>query len=119
MADNLADNRDQTTVIVQIEDIAALDNVADIAAVDGVDCLFIGRVDLAVAMQKSIFDSEVMDAVKSICDEARTASTAVGMFAPNTEELPAWLEAGASLFLLSSDQSLLLTGANTLAQSMP
>ena len=119
MADNLADNRDQTTVIVQIEDIAALDNVADIAAVDGVDCLFIGRIDLAVAMQKTIFDSEVLDAVKSICDEARNASTAVGMFAPNTEELPAWLEAGASLFLLSSDQSLLLTGANTLAQSMP
>jgi len=119
MADNLADNRDQTTVIVQIEDIAALDNVADIAAVDGVDCLFIGRVDLAVAMQKTIFDSEVIDAVKMICDVAKSNSTAVGMFIPNTGELPEWLEAGASLFLFSSDQSLLLAGANTLAQSMP
>ena len=119
MADNLADNRDQTTVIVQIEDIAALDNVAEIAAVDGVDCLFIGRVDLAVAMQKTIFDSEVIDAVKTVCDVAKSSSTAVGMFIPNTEELPAWLEAGASLFLLSSDQSMLLAGANALAQSMP
>ena len=119
MADHLADSGEQTTVILQIEDIAALDNVAEIAAVDGVDCLFIGRVDLAVAMQKSVFDTEVMEAVKAICDTARSSSTTIGMFTPSVEELPAWQQAGASLFLLGSDQSMLLAGANSLAQSIP
>ncbi|MDH5619950.1 MAG: aldolase/citrate lyase family protein [Gammaproteobacteria bacterium] len=119
MADNLAANRDQTTVIVQIEDIAALDNVAEIAAVDGVDCLFIGRIDLAVAMQKSASDPAVLDAVRRICDDCEAAGTAIGMFTPDVAELPDWQKAGASLFLLSSDQSLLLAGANALAKSIP
>ncbi len=51
MADHIADSRARTTVIVQIEDIAALEQVAQIAAVKGVDALFVGRVDLAVAMK--------------------------------------------------------------------
>ena len=103
---------------MQIEDIAALTNVAEIAAVDGVDCLFIGRADLAVAMQKGVSDVAVMDAVRKICGDAREAPPAVGMFTPNIDELPDWLEAGASLFLLSSDQSMMLAAANQLATSI-
>ena len=118
MAEHLAASRETTTVIVQIEDIPALDRVADIAAVDGVDAVFIGRADLAVAMGKSPLDQAVIDAVESICMTCRTAGTAVGMFTPDLGELPRWRELGASLFLLSSDQSFLLAGANALAQSI-
>ena len=119
IADQIADNRDQTTVVVQIEDIAALPNVAEIADVDGVDCLFVGRTDLAVAMQKGISDDEVMEAVRQVCSDAREADPAVGMFTPNLDELPDWIGRGARLFLLSSDQSMILAGANALAQSIP
>jgi 2-keto-3-deoxy-L-rhamnonate aldolase RhmA len=119
MADHIADSSAQTTVIVQIEDIDALLNVADIAALDGIDALFIGRVDLAVAMGKPVSDAAVVDAVRQICASARDAKPAVGMFTPDMSELPDWIDAGASLFLLSSDQSFVLAGANALAQSMP
>lgn len=119
MTDHLADSREKTTVIVQIEDIAALPNVSEIAAVDGVDGLFIGRVDLAVAMQKAVSDDAVLAAVRTICADAKSAEPAVGLFTPNLDELPDWVEAGASLFLLSSDQSMLLAGANALARSIP
>ncbi len=119
MPEHLADSRDQTTVVVQIEDIAALSTVADIAAVDGVDCLFVGRVDLAVAMNKGVSDEEVLDAVRAVCADAKDADPAIGMFTPKLDELPDWIDAGASLFLLSSDQSLLLAGANNLADSLP
>lgn len=115
MAEHLADSREQTTVIVQIEDIAALDNVKEIANVDGVDCLFIGRADLAVAMQKNVSDDDVIAAVKGICRDAQEVGAAVGMYTPSTDEIPSWREAGASLFLLSSDQSMMLAGANALA----
>ena len=103
MADHIADSRDHTTVIVQI---------------DGVDCLFIGRADLSVAMQKSMFDEEIIDIVTAICASGQKASTAVGMFTPDTAEIPAWRAAGASLFLLSSDQSMLLAGAKALTQTI-
>lgn len=119
MQQHIADSRRHTAVVLQIEDLDALDNVKEIAAVDGVDCLFIGRADLAVAMRQEISDPEVIAAVSKICVDARGAKPAVGMFTPNVSELPGWIEAGASLFLLSSDQSMLIAGANALSASMP
>jgi 2-keto-3-deoxy-L-rhamnonate aldolase RhmA len=116
MPDHIADSAAQTTVIVQIEDLAALENVSEIAAVDGVDAIFVGRIDLAVAMSKSPMDGEVIDTVKSICEDAREVNTAIGMFTPDYSEIPGWKEAGVSLFLLSSDQSMVLAGANALAR---
>ena len=118
MADHIADSRERTTVVVQIEDIAALEHVAQIAAVDGVDALFVGRFDLAVAMQKSASDTEVIATVRDICAAGRSVGTAVGMFTSNLDEIPDWKDAGASLFLLNSDQSMILAGANELAQSI-
>ena len=116
MTEHLTDSREQTTVIVQIEDIAALPNVKEIANVSGVNCLFIGRADLAVAMQKDIYDDELMSVVRQVCTDAQEVGTAVGMYTPNTDEIPSWREAGASLFLLGSDQSMILAGANSLAR---
>ncbi len=118
MADHIAHSRERTTVVVQIEDIAALEHVAQIAAVEGVDALFVGRFDLAVAMQKSASDKEVIATVRDICAAGQSAGTAVGMFTSNLDEIPDWQEAGASLFLLSSDQSMMLSGANALAQAI-
>jgi len=118
MDDHIADSRERTTVIVQIEDIAALEHVAQIAAVEGVDALFVGRFDLAVAMQRSASDKEVIATVRDICAAGKSVGTAVGMFTSKPEEIPDWREAGASLFLLSSDQSMILAGANTLAQAI-
>lgn len=115
MRDHMADSREQTTIVVQIEDLAALDRVADIAAVEGVDALFVGRADLAVAMGKPVSDPAVVDAVRTICGDATGAGTAVGMFTPDLDELAGWRDAGASLFLLGSDQSFVLAGANALA----
>lgn len=117
MADHMTDSERQTVVIVQIEDLAALDKVAEIAAIDGVDCLFVGRIDLAVAMQRSPSDPAVIAAVRQICADTRRAGTAVGMYTPDMNEIPDWVDAGASLFLLSSDQSMILSGANELADT--
>ena len=118
MTDHISDSKTNTTVIVQIEDIAALEHVAQIAAVDGVDALFVGRADLAVAMQKGPMDQDVIATVRDICAAGRGEGTAVGMFTPDLQELPRWQDAGASLFLLSSDQSMMLDAANSLAQAI-
>lgn len=117
MADHLTDSHRQTTVIVQIEDLAALPNVQDIAAVDGIDAIFIGRIDLAVAMGKSPDDGAVVETVRTICAEASAAGTSVGMFTADLKEIPMWREAGSSLFLLGSDHGFMLAGANELART--
>ena len=118
MTDHLADSAAQTAVIVQIEDLDALDRVADIAGIDGVDCLFVGRVDLAVAMGEAVSGEAVVETVKKICGACTEAGKAIGMFTPDLAEIPMWRELGASLFLLSSDQSMLLEGASQLSDSI-
>ena len=118
MQEHLADSARHTSVVVQIEDLAALPNAADIAAVDGVDAVFVGRADLAVAMDRAIDDPAVIDAVSAVCKAGRQSGTTVGMFTPNPDEIPGWIEAGASLFLLGSDQSFLLAGADALAKTV-
>lgn len=117
LAKHLRASAANTVIIAQIEDVEALDCIDQIAAVAGIDCLFIGRIDLTVALgASSPNDPEVVDAVERICASAARAGRPVGMFVSDLAEIPKWREHGASLFLLSSDHSFLLQGANDLAK---
>jgi 2-keto-3-deoxy-L-rhamnonate aldolase RhmA len=115
MSEHLAASRAGTSVIAQVEDLEALDQIDAIAAVEGIDCLFIGRIDLTVAMgADSPKDKKVLDAVETICAAGKAANKRVGMFVGDLEEIPHWIETGASLFILKSDHSFLLEGAKRL-----
>ena len=119
IADQLRESAEQTTIIAQIEDLEALDVIDAIAAVKRVDCLFIGRIDLTVALGKTDpNDPDVVDAVASICAAGKKAGTAVGMFVADVAEAKQWQDHGASLFLLQSDQAFLLAGAAKLAAAL-
>ncbi|MEL7298594.1 MAG: aldolase/citrate lyase family protein [Pseudomonadota bacterium] len=117
MADHRSDSDQHTAVVLQIEDLAALDHVQAIAE-SGADAVFIGRADLAVAMDQPVSAPEVIDAVRAVCDTASRAGVTVGMFTPALNEIPAWREAGAELFLLASDHAFLIGGANRLVESV-
>ncbi len=119
IADQLRESAEQTTIIAQVEDVEALDVIDAIAAVDRVDCLYIGRIDLTVALGKTDpNDPVVVDAVASICVAGHKANTAVGMFVTDVAEAKQWQDHGASLFLLQSDQAFLLAGAAKLAAAL-
>ncbi|GMG87938.1 HpcH/HpaI aldolase family protein [Biformimicrobium ophioploci] len=116
MPAHLADSAAQTVVIAQIEDVEALDQIDEIAAVDGIDCLFVGRIDLTVALgAASPKDPVVVEAVERICAAGKKAGRCVGMFVGDLDEIPHWREQGASLFLLSSDHTFMQQGAASLA----
>lgn len=115
MAAHLTDSAASSVLIAQIEDLEALDAIDEIAAVEGLDCLFIGRIDLTVALgAASPADPVVVEAVERICKSAADHGRRVGMFVGDLDEIPRWQEQGASLFLLSSDHSFLLQGAKNL-----
>jgi 2-keto-3-deoxy-L-rhamnonate aldolase RhmA len=118
MPDHLANSAAQTTVVAQIEDVEALDEIDAIAAVDGIDCLFIGMIDLTVALAAdSPKAPEVIAAAEKICAAATAANRRLGIFVPSAEDIPFWQERGVSLFLLSSDHSFLRQGAANLVAS--
>lgn len=112
---HMSASADRTVVVAQIEDLEALDCIAEIAAVDGIDALFIGRIDLTVALGcTSPDDPKVIAAVDRILNEAVRAGRPVGMFTPKSEDVPHWREKGASFFLLGSDHGFVRTGAKQL-----
>jgi len=118
MPEHLTNSAAKTVVILQIEDPEAVDAIDEIAAVDGVDALFVGRMDLSVAMGKSPDDPEVVESVARICALARRHGRVVGMFLNRVDDVPYWRERGASLFLLGSDHAFLLSGAAELCKAV-
>jgi staphyloferrin B biosynthesis citrate synthase len=109
---HIADADAQMVFVAQIEDPVALDEVDAIAAVEGVDSLFIGRGDLTAAFgDESKEPPEVLRAVERIAQAARKAKKAVSVYVGNATEA-AWLNTlGANVFLLSSDQGFLRQAA--------
>lgn len=112
MAEHVKDSNASVIVIGQIEDVEALDHIDDILAVDGVDCFFIGRSDLTISMGLTDRDDpKVISAIENICKRANKKNRVIGTFTANLDEIPKWRELGVSLFLLGSDQGLMVSGA--------
>jgi 2-keto-3-deoxy-L-rhamnonate aldolase RhmA len=112
MAQHLAGSAAETVAVAQIEDPEAIDAIDAIAAVEGIDALFVGRVDLTVAMgAASGDDPRVVAAVERVCEAGRRHRRPVGMFLSRIDDVPHWADKGASLFLLGSDHGFLFAGA--------
>jgi 2-keto-3-deoxy-L-rhamnonate aldolase RhmA len=105
---HIADSDASTVFVAQIEDPVALDEVDAIAAVEGVDGLFIGRGDLTAAFGDQTKDPPaVRKAVERISEAARNAGKSISVYVGNAAEA-AWLNSlGANVFVLSSDQGFL------------
>lgn len=100
------------TVIGMIEDPEAIDAIADIVAVDGIDGFFVGRGDLAVAMGESAMDAPaVRAATEKVIAAARAAGKPVCIMVASAQEAETFRALGASAFLVSSDQGFLRQAA--------
>jgi 2-keto-3-deoxy-L-rhamnonate aldolase RhmA len=109
----------KVTVVAQIEDVDAVEDAEAIAAVNGIDAIFIGRIDLTVSLGcESPDDPAVLAAVRKVCGACRKADRRVGMFLSHAEDVPEWVAEGVSLFILSSDQDFLLRGARALGAAI-
>ncbi|PXA86563.1 aldolase [Nostoc sp. 3335mG] len=107
-----ATSANRTTVILQIEDLEPLQELDEIAAVDGVDALFVGRIDLTVALgADSPDDPAVIAAVDAVISAGRRHHVPVGMFVPRDADVASWAAKGASLFLQGSDHNFMRAGA--------
>lgn len=115
IGDHMAATAARTVVIAQIEDAEALDEIDAIAAVEGIDALFIGRIDLTISLGCSSPDDPlVIAAVSHIVDACARAGRTSGMFLSRAGDVQEWRAKGASLFLLASDHNFMRAGARAL-----
>lgn len=111
---------DQALIVCQIESPQAVECAAQIAAVPGVDGLFIGRADLALAMG---LDDSKHPSVSAATDRSIAAALAAGklagVFAGTLAERDQYAAKGVNWFVFGSDQSLLRQGAQAIAHPAP
>jgi 4-hydroxy-2-oxoheptanedioate aldolase len=107
------------SVFVQVETTAGVEAAAEIAAVDGVDGVFLGPSDLAASMgllgQQT--HPQVVDAVLQAFRAVGGTGTPVGVNAFDPTAARAYLDSGASFILVGADVALLARGSEALART--
>ncbi|HLS45452.1 MAG TPA: HpcH/HpaI aldolase/citrate lyase family protein [Ornithinicoccus sp.] len=113
----LADASEHVALFVQIENVQGVEAAADIAAVDGIDGVFVGPSDLSASMgllgQQS--HPDVIAAVHQVFEAVRAAGKPVGVNAFDQGVARDYLQAGASFLLVGADVSILARGSEALA----
>lgn len=96
---------DHIAVVVQIENMAGVEAAAEIAAVDGVDGLFIGPSDLAASMGHlgNPLHPDVQAAMAVVFEAAEKAGKSSGILAPVEADARRYMEQGVGLVAVGSD----------------
>lgn len=101
-----------TVFLPQIETPAAVAAAAEIAAVDGVDVLFVGPLDLSTNLGvPGRWDApELLEALRTVADAAQAAGKAAGIFSPGRELAVAALDMGYTVLSAAADVSAYTQG---------
>jgi 4-hydroxy-2-oxoheptanedioate aldolase len=105
------------SLFVQVETLEGVEAAGEIAAVDGVDGVFVGPSDLAASMGLlgKQTHPDVIAAVLRAFDAVRATGTPVGVNAFDPDVAQAYLDAGASFVLVGADVTLLARGSEAFA----
>jgi len=113
----LQDSAQHTSLTVQIETAAGVEAAAEIAAVDGVDAVFVGPSDLSASMgllgQQT--HPDVVAAVEHVFSAVKAAGTPVGVNAFDPAAADAYVAAGADFVAVGADVALLARASEALA----
>ncbi len=118
VADYLKRADGEIGLLVQIETGAALDVLEEIAAVDGVDGVFIGPADLSASLGQIGNPSHpaVQEAMKGAVDRLRAVGKPAGILAPREDDARRYIEWGYTFVAVGTDIGLLARHADALAK---
>ncbi|TPJ44785.1 HpcH/HpaI aldolase/citrate lyase family protein [Mesorhizobium sp. B2-5-13] len=109
----LAGANERTVVAIQVETVEGLANIDAIAAVEGVDVVFVGPGDLSVSIDvigpKGA--EKLADAIRRIIGVTIAHDKTSGIFCASSQTVGQWAAVGASFFVLASDTMFLGAGA--------
>ena len=103
----------EVLVVVVIEEAAAVERCEEIAAVDGVDVLFVGTSDLSFSMglRGNMMHPDVLEAAERVRDAAARHGKYCGRPVASPESLQRFADEGFRLFHAASDLTLFAEGA--------
>jgi 4-hydroxy-2-oxoheptanedioate aldolase len=109
---------DETLVIVQFENIVALEHVPEVIKVPGVDVLLIGPSDLAQSMgyPGQLGHPEVLAVIDRVCDMCKESDVVLGTIAADAESTNRLIDRGYRMIAPSATGILSQWSRNYLAQ---
>lgn len=109
IADHLVEARSETLVALQIETVGALDDLAAILAVPGVDLAFVGPADLGLGLKAAGRPEPLADAIDRIFDACTSAGVPAGIFTMTAADAARY-DGRAGLVIAGSDGLALMQG---------
>jgi 4-hydroxy-2-oxoheptanedioate aldolase len=113
--DYLREANEQTMTFAMIETPTALNDVDDIATIDGIDALFVGPYDLSTALSagraQDVTAPEVERAIDKICAAANKAGKIPGIYCRDAARALAMSRRGFKFIAIGSDLAIMRAGA--------
>lgn len=111
--DYLESSAQETTIVVQAEHKDAVEHIADIASVEGIDAILVGPYDLSASYGKAgmVDDPEIQAAIDTIAKVCLSCNKALGFFGTTVDAVIPWIKRGATLITVGVDCMTL--GMNT------
>jgi len=97
-------------IVGQIESRAAVEQIDEIAAVDGMDVLFVGPLDLSIDMGTTHDSEEFREAVTRVAAAARRHGKIAGVLVRNAQQADDYRALGYSFIAMGSDRGLVISG---------
>lgn len=115
----LAEANQHLLTVIQIETKASIDNIEQIASVDGVDVLFIGPSDLScnLGISCDLQHPDMQACMKKVNQSAQRYHKQTGILIKDASQIPALVSAGFRLIALETDLSILKKGMKDVAKA--
>jgi len=111
---DLAAGLSEPLVIAQIESAAAVDAAASIAAIEGIDILFIGPGDLGRDLSRMSSDVPALleKSIDRVIASANAAGKVAGLLVEDVASARAWISRGAAFVAIGGDVGFLIAAAD-------
>lgn len=107
---------DEIAVVVQAENVRAVENIEAIVQVDGVDAVLLGPYDLSASLGRmgQVDHPDVVAAIARVTDVCRAANMPLGYFGVTAAAVRPYVERGYTLVVAGVDTLYLGQGAKAL-----
>lgn len=119
-ADYFQAENERTLIAVQIEGPEGMENVSEIAAVDGVDVVYVGPYDLSqsLGIPGQVNDPRVTERVEKIARDVAVCGRSVGIYVDDVPTAEKYLGCGIRFITLCVDTTIFLRACRSLQQKL-
>lgn len=110
----------ESLVVIQVEGIRGVENLAEIVSLPHIDVIFIGPYDLSqsLGIPGQVRDPRVIDLMHKCITTIRSANKIPGTFADNPEIAQQWIDAGIGYITIGVDVGIFLRACQGLVKAI-